>query len=936
MTVNSYESYSRKDNRAELFPYINLTDLDLSEYQIYTTPTECKDNCFMHAVIQHGYKDIDYNLMRMRMQTRKMGLRKLDDICIEFKLHVVIHDLEQTNGNCIFRVNGKKYFGVDKDEAIHEFSINCFKGHYFIDNRTKYTIDYIKHKYVLHEDIDPTCYNKIYDVSKTNKWRHRNEPRRFISSGKLIKTLFENGYFKPITYNDARVLSTTVYKDLKPIIDDLSYNEKFCTKLVEDKHKKIKVDYTYFYADFEADVSTNPHRAYMCCVQSEDGNNQRTFKGEDCVIQLLNYLSKQSSPYVFFHNLKYDFSFIAKHGISGAVKKGTRLYKARIEYNGKMILFGDTCSIITFKLADLPSMFHIEGIQKEIFPYKYYTMKRLKTNKGVISEVGHNEDTPWNDDDYKLFNDNINRIPNCRISENTFDMYKYAEFYCQQDVSVLRLCFKQFCDDFIKETNIDPHLKLTASSLAYEAIMKNVIYPNGNLFMVGGHVRHFMSRAIYGGRCMCAYNKKWRLKGDYISPNGESLCNCTIVDYDAVSLYPSAMARLYIVEGRPEVLKYTAQHLESIPDELAKYSAFVVEIEIIKVCKHYPFPLIVKRTADGNYNTDRDEDLPIVMVVDDIFLEDLIEFQHITFNLIRGYVWTGKKDYRIQSFITKMFNKRLEYKQQGNSLEQIYKLIMNSCYGKCIEKPHPYKYKYVRNETVETKKRKLKHNPYIDFILKHYTEIVEMINITDSTRPWDEDGDIFEIKYLKPIDDHFNLSLFGIHILSMAKRIMNEVMCLAYDIGCHIFYQDTDSMHIYKDDLDKLEKAYEQKYNRKLCGNQLGQFHEDFPNDTVAIESVFLGKKSYIDKLKLPGGEITYHARMKGITQAAIAGEAKRCGGFMELYDLIYNGRTVRFDLTEGRPSFIFNKDFSVANRKEFMRCVKTDYEEGDIRTYFE
>lgn len=30
----------------------------------------------------------------------------------------------------------------------------------------------------------------------------------------------------------------------------------------------------------------------------------------------------------------------------------------------------------------------------------------------------------------------------------------------------------------------------------------------------------------------------------------------------------------------------------------------------------------------------------------------------------------------------------------------------------------------------------------------------------------------------------------------MSKRITNEVMCLALDIGCHIYYQDTDSMHI--------------------------------------------------------------------------------------------------------------------------------------------
>jgi len=36
-----------------------------------------------------------------------------------------------------------------------------------------------------------------------------------------------------------------------------------------------------------------------------------------------------------------------------------------------------------------------------------------------------------------------------------------------------------------------------------------VYEPNGNMYEVGGNVREFMSRAIYGGRCMSTYNKKW-------------------------------------------------------------------------------------------------------------------------------------------------------------------------------------------------------------------------------------------------------------------------------------------------------------------------------------------------------------------------------------------------------------------------------------------
>ena len=130
---------------------------------------------------------------------------------------------------------------------------------------------------------------------------------------------------------------------------------------------------------------------------------------------------------------------------------------------------------------------------------------------------------------------------------------------------------------------------------------------------------------------------------------------------------------------------------------------------------------------------------------------------------------------------------------------------MNSCYGKCIEKPVMKDSVYVKDEIV--KKKRETFNPYIRFVNKHYNEIVEDIKVSETIHEIKRLKPN-EIKRLKPTNNHFNNSLLGIQILSMSKRIMNEVMCLAYDIGCHIFYQDTDSMHIFKDDLPKLERQH--------------------------------------------------------------------------------------------------------------------------------
>jgi hypothetical protein len=84
------------------------------------------------------------------------------------------------------------------------------------------------------------------------------------------------------------------------------------------------------------------------------------------------------------------------------------------------------------------------------------------------------------------------------------------------------------------------------------------------------------------------------------------------------------------------------------------------------------------------------------------------------------------------------------------------------------------------------------------------------------------------LKVKKPIDKHFNLSIVGILILAMSKRIMNNIMCLAEDLGGKIYYQNTDSIHIPVDDLSILESEFRNVYRRELIGKDLGTFHSDF------------------------------------------------------------------------------------------------------------
>lgn len=888
----------------------------LKRYQIFPSIvdsknkciTELNDCCFVYALKMTGYfSEKVLNKIRLRIRNRYLSNKSIDDVCKEFKIHLILYYLHdegaETHQKRKIGCSEQKFIGVSQDLADFVIEMNLYKKHYFLEEITPLSSYYVNNI----ENENECNYDKEINHGKYFKSRF------FCKSSDLIRKLMKKEYFIPITYGHYMVLNTEFYKfqDGTNTDYELQYEPNFCTELIEEKkHKEQTETRQVFFADFESDVSGDYHRPYLCVVQSEDGKKNESFRGGRCAEDLLDFLPDNSITY--FHNLAYDVRMFARYGVAETILKGTKCLKALIIWKKKKLSFKDSLALFNCKLAQLPSMFGLDDIKKELFPYNYYTYTQLAEGEteegivtGIIEDAGKYEIVPWGEKEYKEFEENINQI-GARIDEKRFDMYKYAEFYCQQDVRILRESFNVFRKGFLEDFKIDVIHFISISSLANEVFNQNVYYPNKHLYKVGGHLRHFLSKAVYGGRCMCAYNKKWHVH--------ENLC-----DYDAVSLYPSAMARLWTVEGKPKVIEDDQLNM----DFLSQQSAYIVEIKITAVHKHYPFPLILQKIDGLNVNDDKIIE-PKTMIVDNIYLEDLINFQKIEFELIKGYYWDGKRDYRIREEIKKIFDKRVEYKKQKNPLQQLYKLIMNSCYGKTIEKPVEKDIVYIQGGEKVDK-----------FVAKNYNKIVEIIDIRNS--------DIYGIKEIVPIDHHFNFSLLGVQVLSMSKRIMNEVMCLAYDIGCRIYYQDTDSMHIVKEDLDKLEKAFEQKYNRPLKGTNLGQFHTDFSSFTGredvehAIESIFLMKKMYIDKLLMKDGTVEFMFRGKGLTTKSILALARDSfnNDLMALYEDLFKGNTLTFDLTQGQPCFRMAKDLSVVNIEEFKRKIKTEYEEGKEDEYF-
>jgi hypothetical protein len=291
-------------------------------------------------------------------------------------------------------------------------------------------------------------------------------------------------------------------------------------------------------------------------------------------------------------------------------------------------------------------------------------------------------------------------------------------------------------------------------------------------------------------------------------------------------------------------------------------------------------------------------------------LKDLLEFYDCEYEVVRGYYFDEGFNPKIQKFIKKLFDMRNAYKKAGNPLEKTIKLLLNSIYGKSILKSIPTEIKVVKKTE-------------LDKILIRYYNYIEAINGSESM-------DKVYCKIIKPINHHFNLPQFGATVLSWSKHLMNRVMCLAEQNGIPIYYQDTDSMHLLEEDVDKLARLFKKKYNKKLIGSDLTQFHSDFDtpsNCHGAVHSrllIALGKKSYLDVLADEAGNEGYHIRMKGVPQQVILNYCKKTKcSLVELYEHLYAGNPVRFDLTDGSACFRKTKNFEQTTLEKFFRRVK-------------
>lgn len=831
----------------------------------------------------------------------------------------------------------------------------------------------------------------LRDIHNTLGFAKYWKPIDFTSS--LMATSHYNDKSVSRTFSSLEYQPSDVRGVNQPYLEEKEKGEgRSAVGRILDKHSATD-EHLNFFLDFETMTRETPdkkHKPFLCCVvrerpglrfddrckpllndyglgDSQDyavirfaGSSNPDYVGRLALQWIGNQCKKEGckKARIFCHNMKYDFRFLrncitqlqtiepdGRFVVGWGLLPHKNIQKDDV-YPIRVSLRDSYC-MISEPLSKFGKMFALKQ-QKEVMPYDLYTPENLDKGYFTIEECL----AKLHPDQHDAFTTIVKGIgkkkgfyqrdvPGFKKTQWLVDIMEYAVYYCLLDCEVLRNGWNKFRDQILDVTEqmkwcpvkIDINYVNTAPKLAHSIMLLSGVYDD--VYMTAGVIQSFCARAVVGGRTMTSRNEKHVVKDRTISAS------------DACSLYPAAMSRLLgYLKGKPKVL--TSEQL-SYPF-LKQQSGYIVEIRVDKIGKWRDFPLqnkSVKGIRDFSNRLVCKPGEKYTLTVDNIALEDFIKYQEAEVTILRGYYWNQGYNDRINDVIRYLYSRRLYYKtgdgrltdpktgvKTPNSIESSYKLLLNSAYGYTLLSPPD-------SETVTLTP------PAAKKFIRYNFNYIKDYSYVDGGKYW-------TIHTIKPIHDHFNLSIAGIQVLSMSKRIMNEVMCLAEDLEIPMYYQDTDSIHLDATRTEQLTEAFSQTYGKEpwfkpLYGNQLGQFNSDFKMDGIAedkitcINGVYIGKKCYYEQLQGidSEGNLHYddHIRMKGVGDKCVVWRCKELEcAILALYTrLSQPGEGETFDLLKddkgwSKPKFIFHPDYTISNREVFNRFITFDKELRESR----
>jgi hypothetical protein len=783
---------------------------------------------------------------------------------------------ENYENSCLFlALKNSNQFTNNELESIKHLIITEYTPRSKLKVLCNYLKIQIRLKYRKKTEIDYLTYGKKYSKKielclLLNHYFLNDDKKIFQTIEKLIK----NNEMELINFSNPEIFKT-IYYTMVDKKDYLEYDENSYKKIEEFNHGKYD-EIKYYYADTETYIDKNNIlQSYIIAYATDE--KTECFKAINHLEKFFNVLKKDNSKniIVYFHNLKFDFNQLIKVNfiIKSILSSNGSVKQVKLNYKGKDIILRDSYGVISSKLDNFGKMFNLET-KKSYCPFDLYSEENCNKAFLTLDEIKYIKDDKF-----------INQAKPF-IKYGHFFHLDYAAQYCINDCIVLKQGMEKFYNTLTELANKgdeNDFKKLIRSKISTPGIVKSIsLYKNSlknNFYEFSNNVQAFLQKFIIGGKCMLKNNTRQYKNGQ-------------ISSLDANSLYPAAMIKIGelggFLKGKPLIL------INKTMDFLNKVDGYFIKIRIKKVNIKLDFPILsIIKEGIRNYTNKLENE---IIYVDKFTLEDAIKYQNIEFDIIEGYYFNEGRDNSLSKLVQELYNKRLFYKSNKNPLENVYKLLLNSLYGKFIES----------SKTVDSKTIiKRGEAECLKFVKKNYHTVKEFSNI----------GDIYIIKQSKAINKHYNMCHFGAEILSMSKRIMNQVFHAANNRSIEIFYTDTDSLKLFTNDIEELSIEYEKLYNKKLVGNDLGQFKDEHTEKDIlnCFKFIGLGKKAYISIEK--NGNHKYS--LKGVPKIYLK------NNLVEIYERLYNGEVVKFNDKEINEKLLLTSNFYSRINIDFNRSLK-------------
>ena len=296
-------------------------------------------------------------------------------------------------------------------------------------------------------------------------------------------------------------------------------------------------------------------------------------------------------------------------------------------------------------------------------------------------------------------------------------------------------------------------------------------------------------------------------------------------DFDAVSLYPSAMWDENSIY--PKIESGYSFTNDMNDDLVQKFNnqTFNQGSAILKIKYYNPRDFIVQhlpvKEKEKKIEINRMRNGYIVQTLTSVDIQEIVKIGGKVIEIYEGVIY--RENYKVSPFrklIDKLFKLRQNYKEEGNEVMQLLvKLIMNSLYGEFLRKDilEIYQCKSELWMMIEYDESVLDYQK-----INHGNYIVKMK---------DDQGLEDEIEKCNTLP--LQLAVF---ILSNSRRIMNNfIRAIGGFYTNDVYYTNCDSLYIENKHWEKLKKKH-------LVGKNLLQGKNDYGGGGI-IYALFLAPK---------------------------------------------------------------------------------------------